>query len=149
MGLATLERNFGRAAWNVAEFWHQISISSTKRRKTWIALASRRTFRMRADFQPAVRCSNTPALTVVSKCAAGLLWSQRYIQITFKIYFLRQEKSNISPFQRSFGLIFDKDLITVYSENYNQPVNTLRGRNAELLTVKASGAYSYHRTLRG
>jgi hypothetical protein len=43
-----------------------------KPRKTLIELAGRRTFRMRTEFQPAVRHLNTQALTVVPNCAAAL-----------------------------------------------------------------------------
>jgi hypothetical protein len=36
-----------------------------------------------------------------------------------------------------------REIIAVYSENHMKPINTLCGKNAELLTVKAGGAYSY------
>jgi hypothetical protein len=48
-------------------------------------------------------------------------------------------------------LMLFTEIIAVYSENHNKPMNTLRRKNAELglLIIKAGGAYSYHRALKG
>jgi hypothetical protein len=35
-------------------------------------------------------------------------------------------------------------MIAVYSEDRTKHINTLYGRNPELLIVKAGGTYSYH-----
>jgi hypothetical protein len=37
----------------------------------------------------------------------------------------------------------------VYSQNHMKPINTFCGQNAELLTVKAGGTYSYDWALKG
>jgi hypothetical protein len=37
-----------------------------------------------------------------------------------------------------------KEIIAVYSENYTKPINLLRGKDAELLIVKAGGTYACH-----
>jgi hypothetical protein len=37
-----------------------------------------------------------------------------------------------------------KEVIPVYPENDTKPINTLCGQSAELLNVKAGGAYNYH-----
>jgi hypothetical protein len=42
-----------------------------------------------------------------------------------------------------------KEIIAVYSENLTKHTNILCVKNAELLTVKAGGTYSYQRALRG
>jgi hypothetical protein len=42
-----------------------------------------------------------------------------------------------------------KKMIAVYSENNTRHVNTLSGQNAELLKVKAGGAYKYYSALKG
>jgi hypothetical protein len=44
-------------------------------------------------------------------------------------------------------LMLFKEVIAVFSDNHMKPINTLSGRNAELLAVKASGTSSYHWTL--
>jgi hypothetical protein len=41
-----------------------------------------------------------------------------------------------------------KEIIAVYSENHMKPINTLCGKNAELLIVKEGGTYSYHYALK-
>jgi hypothetical protein len=41
-------------------------------------------------------------------------------------------------------LMLFKQMISVYSENHMKPINTLCEQNAELLTDKAGGTYSYH-----
>jgi hypothetical protein len=56
-----------------------------KPRKTLIDLAGRRTFRMRTDFQPAVRHLNTRALTVVPSCAVALFKKKNYIGLKPKL----------------------------------------------------------------
>jgi hypothetical protein len=35
-------------------------------------------------------------------------------------------------------------IIAVYAENYTKHINTLCGRNAELLFLEAGGIHSYH-----
>jgi hypothetical protein len=42
-----------------------------------------------------------------------------------------------------------KEIVSVYTENYIKPTNTLCGQNAKLLIVKAGGTYSNHKTLKG
>jgi hypothetical protein len=37
-----------------------------------------------------------------------------------------------------------KGIISVFSENHMEPINTVCGQNEELLIVKAGGTYSYH-----
>jgi hypothetical protein len=41
-----------------------------------------------------------------------------------------------------------KEIIPVYTENHTKPINTL-WKNAELLIIKAGGAYSYHGAFKG
>jgi hypothetical protein len=41
-----------------------------------------------------------------------------------------------------------REIIYVYSENHKKSINTLRKQNAELLTVKTAGKYSYHFVLK-
>jgi hypothetical protein len=36
-------------------------------------------------------------------------------------------------------LILFREIITVYSENHKQPINTLCGQNAEILNVEVGG----------
>jgi hypothetical protein len=42
-----------------------------------------------------------------------------------------------------------KELICVYTENLTKHTNIFCGQNAELLLVKAGGAYNYHWVLKG
>jgi hypothetical protein len=42
-------------------------------------------------------------------------------------------------------LMLVKEVIAVYIENHTEPING----SSELLTVKASGTYSYHSALKG
>jgi hypothetical protein len=37
-----------------------------------------------------------------------------------------------------------KEIITVSSENNSKPINTVCGKNAELLIIKAGGACNHH-----
>jgi hypothetical protein len=37
-----------------------------------------------------------------------------------------------------------KEIIALYSENYTKPINLLRGKDAELLIVKAGSTYAYY-----
>jgi hypothetical protein len=46
-------------------------------------------------------------------------------------------------------LMLFRGIISAYSENYMNPVNTLCGQIAELLNVKAGDAYSYLCALKG
>jgi hypothetical protein len=41
-----------------------------------------------------------------------------------------------------------KEIIAVYSENYTKPINALRGKNAQLLNIKAGGTYTNHWALK-
>jgi hypothetical protein len=41
-----------------------------------------------------------------------------------------------------------KEIFAVYFENPKKPINTLCGKNAELLNVKAGGTYSYRCALK-
>jgi hypothetical protein len=41
-----------------------------------------------------------------------------------------------------------KEIIAIYSENLTKHINTLCGRNAEMLNVKASGTHDYHLALK-
>jgi hypothetical protein len=40
-----------------------------------------------------------------------------------------------------------KEIMSVYSEDHTKPINTLRGRNAELLNVVVGGTYTYRARL--
>jgi hypothetical protein len=40
------------------------------------------------------------------------------------------------------------EIIVVYSENHIKHINTMCGKNAEFLNVKAGGTYSYHCALK-
>jgi hypothetical protein len=40
-----------------------------------------------------------------------------------------------------------KEMMSVYCENHSKAINTLSGRNAELLVVKAGGTVCYHRAM--
>jgi hypothetical protein len=42
-----------------------------------------------------------------------------------------------------------KEIIAVYNENHTKPINAFYEQNAELLNVKAGGAYSYRSALKG
>jgi hypothetical protein len=42
-----------------------------------------------------------------------------------------------------------KEIMAVYSEHNKKPINTLNGRNAELLNVKGGGTYDYYSALKG
>jgi hypothetical protein len=42
-----------------------------------------------------------------------------------------------------------REIIAAYYENHTKPVNTLCEQNAELLTIKVGGTYSYHWALKG
>jgi hypothetical protein len=46
-------------------------------------------------------------------------------------------------------LVLFSEVIAVYSEDHTKPINTLCGQNAELLTVKIGGIYSYRWVLKG
>jgi hypothetical protein len=46
-------------------------------------------------------------------------------------------------------LLLFKEIISFYSENNTKPINTLCGKRAELLNVKAAGIYSYRYALHG
>jgi lipoate-protein ligase B len=46
-------------------------------------------------------------------------------------------------------LIYFREIIAVYSENHMKLINTLCGKHAELLDVKAGGTYTYHCVLKG
>jgi hypothetical protein len=88
-----------------------------KWRKNLIGFAGRRTFQMRADFQPAVRLLNTRALIVVPNCPAAffkyyinfllfvhMLWL-RSEQLGFLlIRLLRTFHMSLSVFSQSFRL---------------------------------------------
>jgi hypothetical protein len=41
-----------------------------------------------------------------------------------------------------------RENIPVYSKDHMKPINTLRGQNRELMTVKTGGAHSYHVALK-
>jgi hypothetical protein len=45
-------------------------------------------------------------------------------------------------------MLFRK-IISAFSDNHVNPINTLFGEGIELLNVNAGGTYSYHRTVRG
>jgi hypothetical protein len=71
--------------WNV-KFGHQLSIYSKDRgkpREILIELAGRRTFRLRIDFEPAVRHLKTRAQTVVPICAVALFLKHLYRLVSF------------------------------------------------------------------
>jgi hypothetical protein len=42
-----------------------------------------------------------------------------------------------------------REIIAVYSENHMKLINPICGQNAELLIVKAGGAYTCHWALKG
>jgi hypothetical protein len=42
-----------------------------------------------------------------------------------------------------------RQIITVYSENYMDMINTLCGQIAEFMNIQAGGTYSYHWDLKG
>jgi hypothetical protein len=42
-----------------------------------------------------------------------------------------------------------KEIIAVYSQDHMKPIHLLRGRNAELLTVKTYSTYNYDWVLEG
>jgi hypothetical protein len=39
-------------------------------------------------------------------------------------------------------------IIVAYSAKHKKPINTLCGKNADLLDAKPGGTYSYHRSLK-
>jgi hypothetical protein len=50
--------------------------------------------------------------------------------------------------QISWLMLF-REIIAIYFQNLSKLTNSLRGQNAELLNVKANGAYSYRLPLEG
>jgi hypothetical protein len=65
-----------------------------------------------------------------------------------KFQFLPQRKHNTSPLKISWLMLFG-EIITVYLENHMKPINTVCGKNALLLIVKAGVTYNYHWVLKG
>jgi hypothetical protein len=41
-----------------------------------------------------------------------------------------------------------KEIIVIYSENLTKPINTLCGKKAEMLNVKAIGTHDYYLALK-
>jgi hypothetical protein len=41
-----------------------------------------------------------------------------------------------------------KEIISVYSDNHTNPINTFCGHNAEFVNAKHGGAYNYHWALK-
>jgi hypothetical protein len=78
--------------------------------------------------------------------------AEAHVNNAIKILFRREKIKETQHFTitRINWLILFKDIIAVYTENYAKIINTLRGLNAELPTVKASdGVYRYHWALKG
>jgi hypothetical protein len=118
MAEATEGRNFyvniGRAAWEPCNVTQHLLYDRGKPRKILIVLAGVTTFRMRTDFQPAVRRLNTWALTVVPICAVALNVARLN---NIKEFVPPQRKHNVSVTTINWLMLF-KEINAVYSENH-------------------------------
>jgi hypothetical protein len=65
---------------------------------------------------------------------------EKSVRSTMKIQYVSITKTSWS--------ILSKKIITGYFEKQTKPTNTFCGQNAELLIIKAGGAYSYHWALK-
>jgi hypothetical protein len=66
----------------------------------------------------------------------------------FEHSFRTTKKTQSVVVTRISWLMLFKEIIAVYSESHVKSINTFRGRNAELLIVKADSKYSYHKVLK-
>jgi hypothetical protein len=64
-------------------------------------------------------------------------------QIIFKYSVRTAKKTQHFTIKKINRLTLFKEIIAVYSENHTKHINTLRGKNAELVFVKTAGTYSY------
>jgi hypothetical protein len=68
----------------------------------------------------------------------------KLVLILFKHSVCTAKKTQHITITKLGQLMLFEEIIAVYPENHKKLTNTLCGRNAELLIVKASGTYSSH-----
>jgi hypothetical protein len=65
-------------------------------------------------------------------------------QIIVKNSILTPKKTQRFSIAKDNWSVLSTEIMTVYSENYMKPINTLYGQTAELPNVKANGTHNYH-----